>query len=61
MTSPCSPSVSAMTSPAADMVLVDAGQLLYHIVRPVAGTAEYLRRSTGNHHSVSTKIVLFDR
>ena len=47
------------------MVLVDAGQLLYHVVWPVAGTAEDLgykhRRSTGNRPSVCTKSVLFDR
>ena len=37
--------VSATTPPAADIVLVDAGQLLYHVVWPVAGTAEDLATS----------------
>ena len=32
--------VSVTTPPAPDLVLVDAGQLLYHVVWPVAGTAE---------------------
>ena len=31
--------VSVKTPPAPDVVLVDAGQLLYHVIWPIAGTA----------------------
>ena len=35
------------SAPAPDVVLVDASQLLYHVVRPVAGTAGDLTSSFG--------------
>ena len=57
--------VSATTPPAPDMVLVDAGQLLYHVVWPVAGTTGDLASSFGarlaNYPPGSKKLVLFDR
>ena len=39
--------VCTTTPPAPDVVLVDAGQLLYHVVWPVAGTAGDLASSFG--------------
>ena len=49
----------------ADAVLVDTGQLLNHVVWPVAGIAEELASSFGarlaNYPHVSKTIVLFDR
>ena len=57
--------VSATNPPAPEVVLVDAGQLLYHVVWPVAGTAGDLASSFGarlaNYPHVSKKLVLFDR
>ena len=57
--------VSATTPPAPDMVLVDARQLLYHVVWPVAGTTGDLASSFGarlaNYPPGSKKLVLFDR
>lgn len=57
--------VSVTTPPAPDVVLVDAGQLLYHVVWPVAGTAGDLAASIGarlaHYPPGSKKIVLFDR
>lgn len=56
--------VSVTTPPAPDLVLVDAGQLLYHVVWPVAGTAGDLAASFGarlaHYPPGSKKIVLFD-
>ena len=48
-----------------DVVLVDAGQLLYHVIWPVAGTAGDLAASFGarlaHYPLASKKIILFDR
>ena len=53
------------TPPDPDVVLVDAGQLLYHVVWPVTGTAGDLVASISAqlvHYPPGTKkIVLFDR
>ena len=58
-------SVSVMTPCAPNVVLVDAGQLLYHVFWPVSGTTGDLaaRFSTRLAHypPVSKKIILFDR
>ena len=58
-------SVSAMTPCAPNVVLVDAGQLLYHVVWPVSGTTGDLAASFGtrlaHYPPVSKKITLFDR
>ena len=58
-------SVSVMTPSAPDVVLVDGGQLLYHVVWPVSGTTGDLAASFGirlaHYPPVSKKIVLFDR
>ena len=58
-------SVSAMTPCAPNLVLVDAGQLLYHVVWPVSGTTGDLAASFGtrlaHYPPVSKKIILFDR
>ena len=57
--------VSVKTPPAPDVVLVDAGQLLYHVVWPVTGTADDLAASFSarlvHYPPGSKKIVLFDR
>ena len=57
--------VSATNPPAPEVVLVDAGQLLYHVVWPVAGPAGDLTSSFGarlaNYPPGSKKLVLFDR
>ena len=57
--------VSATNPPAPEVVLVDYGQLLYHVVWPVAGTAGDLASSFGarlaNYPHGSKKLVLFDR
>ena len=57
--------VSATNPPAPEVVLVDAGQLLYHVVWPVAGTAGDLAPCFGarlaNYLHGSKKLVLFDR
>ena len=57
--------VALTTPPDADVVLVDAGQLLYHVVWPVSGTTGDLAASFGirlaHYPLVSKKIVLFDR
>ena len=58
-------SVSVTTPHAPDVVLVDAGQLLYHVVWPVSETTGDLTASFGtrlaNYPPVSKKIILFDR
>ena len=58
-------SVSAMTPCAPNVVLVDAGQLLYHVVWPVSGTRGDLAASFGprlaHYPPVSKKIILYDR
>ena len=58
-------SVSAMTPCAPNVALVDAGQLLYHVVWPVSGTTGDLAASFGtrlaHYPPVSKKIILFDR
>ena len=63
MTRPCSSSLSVSLSRL--HVLVDAGQLLYHVVWPVSGTTGDLAASFGtrlaHYPPVSKKIVLFDR
>ena len=52
-------------APAPDVVLVDASQLLYHVVWPVAGTSGDLALSFGvrlsSYRSEAKKLVLFDR
>ena len=57
--------VSATNPPVPEVVMVDAGQLLYHVVWPVAGTAGDLASSFGarlaNYPHGSKKLVLFDR
>ena len=57
--------VTVKTLPAPDVVLVDAGQLLYHVVWPVAGTTGDLAASISTrlarYPTDSEKIVLFDR
>ena len=57
--------VSVTTPSAPDVVLVDAGQLMYHVVWPVSGTTGDLAASFGNrlahYPPVSKKMVLFDR
>ena len=57
-------SVSVTTPCAPHVVLVDAGQLLYHVVWPVSGTTGGLAASFGTrlaHYTpVSKKIILFD-
>ena len=54
-----------MTPCAPNVVLVDAGHLLYHVVWPVSGTTGDLAASFGtrlaHYHPVSKKIILFDR
>ena len=58
-------SVSAMTPCAPNVVLVDAGQLLYYVVWPVSGTTGDLAASFGtrlaHYPPVSKQIILFDR
>ena len=58
-------SVSVTTPCAPNVVLVDAGQLLYHIVWPVSGNIGDLAASFGtrlaHYPPVSKKIILFDR
>ena len=58
-------SVSVMTPSAPDVVLVDGGQLLYHVVWPVLGTTGNVAAGFGirltHYPPVSKKIVLFDR
>ena len=58
-------SVSVKTPYAPNVVLVDAGQLLYHVFCPVSGTTGDLAASFGTrlaHYTpVSKKIILFDR
>ena len=58
-------SVSTLTPCAPNVVLVDAGQLLYHAVWPVSGTTGDLAASFGtrlaHYPSVSKKIIMFDR
>ena len=58
-------SVSVMTPCAPNVVLVDAGQLLYHVVWPVSGTTGDLATSFGtrlaHYPPVCKKIILFDR
>ena len=58
-------SVSVMTPCAPNLVLVDAGQLLYHVVWPVSGTTGDLAASFGirlaHYPPFSKKIVLFNR
>ena len=58
-------SVSVTTPCAPDVVLIDADQLLYHVVRPVSGTTRDLaaRLSTRLAHYPpdSKKIVLFNK
>ena len=57
--------VSVMTPCAPNVVLVDAGHLLYHVVWPVSGTTGDLAASFGprqaHYPPVSKKIILFDR
>jgi hypothetical protein len=57
--------VPVINAPAPDVVLVDASQLLYHVVWPVAGTAGDLVVSFGDRLSsyppAAQKLVLFDR
>ena len=58
-------SVSVMTPSVPHVMLVDGGQLLYHIVWPVLGTTGDVAASFGirltHYPHVSNKIVLFDR
>ena len=58
-------SVSVTTPCTPDVALVDAGQLLYHVVWPVSVTTGDLAASFGtrlaHYPPVSKKIVLFDR
>ena len=58
-------SVSVMTPCAPNVVLVDAGQLLYHVVWPVSGTTRDLAASFGtrlaHYPPVSKQIILYDR
>ena len=58
-------SISVTTPYAPDVVLVDGGQLLYHVVWPVSETTGDLAASFGtrlaHYPPVSKKIVLFDR
>jgi len=58
-------SVSVTTPCAPDVVLFDAGQLLYHVVWPISGTIGDLAASFGtllaHYPPVSRKILLFDR
>ena len=53
---------TALSAP--DVVLVDAGQLLFHVVWPVAGITRDLAESFGAHlaqyHPDSKKMVVFD-
>ena len=53
------------SAPVPDVVLVDASQLLYHVVSPVAGTVGDLPLSFGvgliRYPTESQKLVLFDR
>ncbi len=57
--------VPVNSAPAPDVVLVDASQLLYHVVWPVAGTAGDLASSFGvrlsRYPPEAPKLVLFDR
>ena len=57
--------VPVNSAPAPDVVLVDASQLLYHVVWPVAGTAGDLALSFGvrlsSYRPEAKKLVLFDR
>ena len=57
--------VPVNSAPAPDGVLVDASQLLYHVVWPVAGTASDLALSFGvrlsSYRPESKQLVLFDR
>ena len=57
--------VPVNSAPAHDVVLVDASQLLYHVVWPVAGTAGDLASSFGvrlsRYPPEAKKLVLFDR
>ena len=58
-------SVSVMTPCASNVVLVDAGHLLYHVVWPVSGTTGDLAANFGtrlaHYPPVSKTIILFDR
>ena len=59
-------SVSVMTPCAPHVVLVDAGQLLYHVVWPVSGTtgdlaASFDTRLALDYPPVSKTIIIFDR
>ena len=57
--------VPVNSAPAPDTVLVDASQLLYHVVWPVAGTAGDIALNSGvrlsHYPPEARKIVLFDR
>ena len=57
--------VPVKAPPAPDVVLVDAGQLLYHVVWPVNGTTGDLAASfssrLAHYPPNSKKIVLFDK
>ena len=57
--------VPVNSAPASDVVLVDASQLLYHVVWPVAGTADDLALSFGvrlsTYRPEDKQLVLFDR
>ena len=57
--------VPVNSAPAPDVVLVDASQLLHHVVWPVAGTAGDLASSFGvrlsRYPPEAQKLVLFDR
>ena len=58
-------SVSVTTPYAPDVVLVDTGQLVYHVIWPVSETTGDLAASFGtrlaHYPPVSKKVVLFDR
>ena len=58
-------SLSVTTPCAPDVVLVDAGQRLYHVIWPVSGSTRDLAARFGirlaHYPPVSKKIVLFDR
>ena len=57
--------VPVNSAPAPDVVLVDASQLLYHVVWPVSGTAGHLASSfvvrLSRYPPEAPKLVLFDR
>ena len=58
-------SVSVMTPCAPNVLLVDAGQLLYHVICPVSESTGDLAASVGtrlaHYPPVSKKIIMFDR